>query len=77
MVALNNESLNRDPLKIWLQAWTSHWGSCSPPGHHMIWGAPEKLLTGVDNYTNHRGKKAKHTVTQQMKTLCKFQFYIG
>ena len=57
MINLNKESLARDPLKIWLQAWAPHSGSCSPRSHHMIWDVTEKLLTGMDNYTNHPGKK--------------------
>ena len=72
MIILNNESLAWDPLKIWLRAGTSHSGSCSPRCHHMIWGAPKKLLTEVDNYTNHflrsRKKGKTHSTSISVKT---------
>ena len=54
-------------MKIWLQAWTSHSGSCSPRCHHMIWGAPKKLLTEVDNYTNHFLRSRKKGKTHSIK----------
>ena len=73
MITLNNESFAWDPLKIWLQAWTSHSGSCSPRCHHMIWGAPKKLLTEVDNYTNHflrsRKKGKTHSKTPIFRNI--------
>ena len=79
MITLNNESLAWDPLKIWLQAWTSHSGSCSPRCHHMIWGAPKKLLTEVDNYTNHflrsRKKGKTHSIIlRNFKSVAKKWF---
>ena len=70
MITLNNESFAWDPLKIWLQAWTSHSGSCSPRCHHMIWGALKKLLLGwmhiCDTFSRSR-KKPKTDSNQSLK----------
>ena len=63
MITLNNESLAWDPLKIWLQAWTSYSGSCSPRCHRMIWGALKKLLTGWSQICDHFSRSRKKPKT--------------
>ena len=68
MITLNNESFAWDPLKIWLQAWISHSGSCSPRCHHMIWGALKKLLLGWMHICDPFSRSRKKPKTDSINT---------
>ena len=69
MITLNNESFAWDPLKIWLQAWTSHSGSCSPRCHHMIWGALKKLLLGWMHICDPFSRSRKKPKTDSIQVM--------